>query len=83
MYCHTSNRDKILGIEHIIPVTKDGRNIAENLAMACPNCNASKGNKELHEWFMTPYCVQRAINWNTTHPDVEQKFNKMFNEEIK
>jgi HNH endonuclease len=32
-------------IEHIIPVSREGATIAENLALACPSCNSYKSNK--------------------------------------
>lgn len=33
-------------IEHLIPLSKGGSNLITNLALACPNCNLSKGNKD-------------------------------------
>ncbi|MCA9970455.1 MAG: HNH endonuclease [Anaerolineales bacterium] len=41
-YCHTSelNIGQALHIEHIIPT---GGDVPDNLCLACPNCNLSKG----------------------------------------
>lgn len=32
-------------IDHIIPLSKEGKNILENLAYSCQNCNSHKYNK--------------------------------------
>lgn len=37
-------------IDHRIPLSKDGTNYANNLCIACPTCNLSKGAKLPHEW---------------------------------
>lgn len=36
--------------DHIIPLARGGSNAADNLCIACPSCNASKGSKLPHEW---------------------------------
>ncbi len=35
-------------VEHIIPISKGGETILENLALACPGCNGYKYNKVNH-----------------------------------
>lgn len=37
-------------IDHIIPLSRGGSNWPQNLALTCPRCNLSKGNKLLSEW---------------------------------
>lgn len=37
-------------VDHIIPLSRGGTNWPDNIVIACPTCNASKGNKLLHEW---------------------------------
>lgn len=37
-------------IDHVIPVSKGGSNNPDNLVLACPTCNRSKGAKLPHEW---------------------------------
>ncbi len=37
-------------IDHVIPLCKGGDNSKENLVIACPKCNLSKGGKLLSEW---------------------------------
>lgn len=37
-------------VDHVIPLAKGGSNGPENLVIACPPCNLSKGAKLPHEW---------------------------------
>lgn len=37
-------------VDHVIPVSKGGTNYPENIVIACPRCNISKGAKLPHEW---------------------------------
>ena len=37
-------------VDHVIPLDKGGSNGPENLVIACPVCNLSKGSKLPHEW---------------------------------
>lgn len=37
-------------IDHIIPVSRDGTNAANNIVIACPPCNLEKGSKLPWEW---------------------------------
>jgi len=37
-------------VDHVIPLARGGGNGAENLCIACPSCNRSKGNKLPQEW---------------------------------
>lgn len=49
--------------EHII---NDIRiNGAENIALCCGSCNASKGAKELEDWLKSKYCITKGITINT------------------
>jgi hypothetical protein len=43
-YCHLPTRGQVatFPIDHIEPVSADGTNDLENLALTCPHCNASK-----------------------------------------
>lgn len=36
--------------DHLVPFSRGGRSILENLVTACPSCNRSKGAKSLEEW---------------------------------
>ena len=33
----------------------------ENICLCCVSCNASKGSKELTDWFKSPYCIKKGI----------------------
>ena len=37
-------------IDHIIPVSKGGKNIDSNVQLLCVSCNTSKGVKDFDEW---------------------------------
>jgi 5-methylcytosine-specific restriction endonuclease McrA len=42
--------DDTYHVDHVIPLSRGGANGPENLVIACPACNVSKGNKLPHEW---------------------------------
>lgn len=49
-YCGGSILDRYT-IEHVVPLSRGGGNGADNIALACPSCNSSKGNRLLgYEW---------------------------------
>lgn len=37
-------------VDHIVPLARGGSNWPENIVIACPSCNQSKGSKLPHEW---------------------------------
>jgi len=37
-------------VDHIIPLVRGGSNWPDNIVIACPSCNTSKGDKLPHEW---------------------------------
>jgi len=49
VYCGTKPPNVILEVDHIIPVSKGGKNQLANLVTSCFNCNRGKSNKELSE----------------------------------
>jgi hypothetical protein len=46
-YCSSQPPTVILEVDHIMPVSKGGKNNIDNLITACFNCNRGKSNKEL------------------------------------
>ena len=48
VYC--GDGDTELHIDHIYPWSRGGTHHIDNLALACPPCNLSKGAKTLDEW---------------------------------
>ena len=48
-YC--GEKDGEMHIDHVVPISRGGTNDIENLAVACADCNSSKGQKMLiTEW---------------------------------
>lgn len=60
--------------EHIINDT--ALNGADNIALCCRSCNASKGNKILKDWLQSPYCQRTNINKNTVASVVKKHLEK-------
>ncbi len=48
IYCGAK---KDLSYDHLIPLSRGGPDIPDNLVMACKSCNSSKGARGLYEWF--------------------------------
>ncbi|MEA5551416.1 HNH endonuclease signature motif containing protein [Anabaena cylindrica UHCC 0172] len=46
-YCHASERWQyvLFTVDHVIPLSKNGKNTIDNLALACFHCNRRKSNK--------------------------------------
>jgi hypothetical protein len=55
-YCDKNLNKHNRVIDHILPWSKGGRNIEENLALSCKTCNSQKDNKTLEElkWILKP-----------------------------
>lgn len=47
IYCGTEEK---LTTEHILPTSRGGEDIADNVVRVCKSCNSSKGSKRLYEW---------------------------------
>jgi predicted phage replisome organizer len=52
-------------IDHIIPKSKGGKDVSENVVSACKSCNSSKSNKDLYEFLndSVVYTYQQ-VNFN-------------------
>jgi len=48
IYCSNPND---LSLDHLIPRSRGGPDIADNAILACRNCNSSKGDKGVYEWY--------------------------------
>ena len=40
----------ILTLDHLMPISKGGRDTADNIVWACKSCNSSKGATDVLEW---------------------------------
>lgn len=49
--CEYCGKQNDLSWDHLIPQSKDGPDIVENLVLCCKSCNSSKGNRGLYAWF--------------------------------
>jgi len=47
IYCGVEGK---LSTEHILPSSRGGENITDNVVRVCKSCNSSKGSKRLYEW---------------------------------
>lgn len=56
-YCHLPSRGQVatFPIDHVLSLASDGETAAENLALACPNCNG-------HKWKHTDGTDERTGN---------------------
>lgn len=48
--CAYCGSDENIEVDHIVPLSRGGEHVPENLAPACQRCNRSKHNKLLSEW---------------------------------
>lgn len=54
-YCGVALTGKY-DVDHVVPLSKGGGNGPDNIVLACPPCNGSKGSKSLLIWAM-------ALGW--------------------
>jgi 5-methylcytosine-specific restriction endonuclease McrA len=52
-HCHYCDQVAKLTIDHVIPLSRGGKDSKDNIVAACLHCNTSKGNKTLEEWNKT------------------------------
>jgi 5-methylcytosine-specific restriction endonuclease McrA len=50
-YCSNKVYRHNCTLDHVIPVSKNGSHIRENLVISCQNCNWTKESKTLQEFF--------------------------------
>ncbi len=58
LYCYRYLDPADATIEHVVPITRGGLHVRENLAAACLSCNCSKHNKTLDEYLHWKYKVK-------------------------
>lgn len=53
-WCSRQLNSKTICFDHVVPITKGGQHVPENLTPSCKSCNSSKGNKLLNKWIKRP-----------------------------
>ena len=63
LYCGQGNGASALTRDHIVPVSRGGKNRWTNVATACRSCNQRKNNRTPEEWGQLLLAVPFAPNW--------------------
>ena len=63
LYCGRSFSPRALTRDHVIPVSRGGKNVWANVATACRSCNQRKNNRTPEEWGHLLLAVPFAPNW--------------------
>ncbi len=73
-YCGKRLPTQELNIDHVVPLSRGGKNTWENVVCSCISCNVRKGNRTLEEAGMKLIRKPRKPNWKTfvksTFPDI-------------
>ena len=49
-YCNSDIEETTLSLDHVIPYSKGGNNLASNLVTACSKCNCSRGDRTISDF---------------------------------
>lgn len=63
LYCLSESSDKKLTRDHVIPVSRQGKNVWTNVVTACRKCNQRKGARTPAEANMTLHAVPYTPNY--------------------
>ncbi len=63
MYCGTRYKDGALTRDHVVPISRGGRDRWSNVVTACKSCNTRKGNRNPEEARMALLAVPYVPNW--------------------
>ena len=63
MYCGAHPRDNKLTRDHVVPISRGGRDRWSNVVTACRSCNTRKGNRTPEEAKMPLLAVPYVPNW--------------------
>ena len=59
--CAVCNSDRPLTLDHVVPTSRGGGNVKENVLPLCFSCNQSKSDRTMEEWILgqgRPACRQ-------------------------
>jgi 5-methylcytosine-specific restriction endonuclease McrA len=65
-YCGRTPREDDLTIDHMIPKSRGGHTVWENVVLACTTCNTKKGNRLPSECGMQPIRAPKKPSWLST-----------------
>ena len=63
MYCGARHKDGALTRDHVVPISRGGRDRWSNVVTACKSCNTRKGNRTPEEARMALLAVPYVPNW--------------------
>lgn len=64
-YCGRKLRTEDLNLDHVVPLSKGGKNTWENVVCSCIPCNMRKGNRTLKQAGMKLIRKPHKPNWKT------------------
>ncbi|MCD6082939.1 HNH endonuclease, partial [Candidatus Aerophobetes bacterium] len=64
-YCGKTFRPEELNIDHVVPLSRGGKDTWENVVCSCISCNLRKGNKTLKEAGMRLIRKPKKPEWRT------------------
>ena len=63
MYCGNKYNDSLLTRDHVLPISKGGRDRWSNVVTACRSCNTRKGNRRPEDANMPLLAIPYIPNW--------------------
>ena len=63
MYCGNKYRTTSLTRDHVVPLSKGGKDLWSNVVTACRNCNIRKGNRTPENSHMPLIAIPYIPNW--------------------
>lgn len=63
MYCGNEHQDQHLTRDHVLPISKGGKDRWSNVVTACRHCNTRKGNRRPEEANMPLLAIPYVPNW--------------------
>lgn len=74
-YCHTPVTRKTATLDHVVPVSHDGKSTWENSTTSCGPCNSNKGNNKKIIPKARPY---KASYWELVEKRKKMKFDLQY-----